>query len=96
LQNIKNMIGNFGAIHVGIMHAKLQASSFTDVGGEWGDGRMCDIAPNPYTKFLKSPLHFGGIIKKVFERKASPPQLFFPIFYCQGHAPTPPEWQDRC
>jgi len=34
MQNIKNLIGNFGAIHVGIMHAKFQASSFTRVGGE--------------------------------------------------------------
>jgi len=37
-QNIKNLISNFGAIYVGIMHAKFQASSFTSVGGEWGDG----------------------------------------------------------
>jgi len=34
MQNIKNLISNFGAIHVGIMHAKFQASSFTDVRGE--------------------------------------------------------------
>jgi len=31
-QNIKNLINNFGAIHVGIMHAEFQASSFTGVG----------------------------------------------------------------
>jgi len=39
-QNIKNLINNFGAIHVGIMYAKFQASSFTGVGGKWDDGRM--------------------------------------------------------
>jgi len=33
-QNIKYLIGNFGAIHVGIMHAKFQASSFAGVGEE--------------------------------------------------------------
>jgi len=33
-QNIKNLISNFGAIYVGIMHDKFQASSFTGVGGE--------------------------------------------------------------
>jgi len=33
-QNIKNLVGNFGAIHVGIMHAKFQPSSFNDVGWE--------------------------------------------------------------
>jgi len=31
---IKNLIGDFGAIHVRIMHANFQASSFTDVGRE--------------------------------------------------------------
>jgi len=36
-QNIKNLISNFGSIHVGIMHAKFQAVSLTGVGGEWGD-----------------------------------------------------------
>jgi len=35
--NIKNLICNFGAINVKIMHANFQASSFTGVGGEWGD-----------------------------------------------------------
>jgi len=33
-QNIKNLIGNFEDIHVGIMHAKFQAFSFTGVEGE--------------------------------------------------------------
>jgi len=33
-QNIKNLISNLGAIHVGIIHAKFEASSFTGVGGE--------------------------------------------------------------
>jgi len=73
-QNIKNLIGNFGDIHVGIMHAKFQASSkvweenevasFTSVGGEWGGEHTQDITPDSYTKFLNSPLCFasGGII----------------------------------
>jgi len=33
-QNIKNLIGNFEAIHVGIRHSKFETSSFTGVGGE--------------------------------------------------------------
>jgi len=41
------------------MHAKFQASSFTDVGGERGDRRTRDVMPDPYTKFLNSPLRFG-------------------------------------
>jgi len=32
-QNIQNLVGYFGAIHVRIMHANFQASSFTGVGG---------------------------------------------------------------
>jgi len=36
-QNIKNLIGNFGGIHVRIMQAEFQASSFNGVGGEWCD-----------------------------------------------------------
>jgi len=31
-QNIKNLIANFEAIHVGIQDAKFQATSFTGVG----------------------------------------------------------------
>jgi len=33
-QNIKNLVGNFGAINVGNMHASFQPSSFNGVGGE--------------------------------------------------------------
>jgi len=33
-QNVKNLIGKFAAIYVGIMLAKFQVSSFTEVGGE--------------------------------------------------------------
>jgi len=33
-QNIKNLIGNFGAIHVEIMHAKSQTFDFSGVEGE--------------------------------------------------------------
>jgi len=43
------------------MHANFQASSFTCVGGEWSDGHMCDITPDPYTKFLNSPFALVGI-----------------------------------
>jgi len=32
--NVENLIGNFGAIHVGMMRAKFQASSFTGMRGE--------------------------------------------------------------
>jgi len=33
-QNIEILVGNFGGIHVRIMHAKFQASSSTGVGEE--------------------------------------------------------------
>jgi len=33
-QNIKNLICDFGATHVRIMHANFQASSFTGLGAE--------------------------------------------------------------
>jgi len=36
-QNIKNLVGNFGAIHVGIMHAKFQPSSLSGMKGGGGD-----------------------------------------------------------
>jgi len=50
------MIGNFGAIYVAIMHANFQASSFTGVGGEWGDrqthmGRHAIFGPITIQKF---------------------------------------------
>jgi len=35
-QNIKNLIGNFGAIYVGNMHTKFQPSSTKCVGGRGG------------------------------------------------------------
>jgi len=57
-QNIKNLIANFGVIHVGIMHAKFQTFSFSCEGGEWGDRHMRDVTPDPYTKFHPS-LCFG-------------------------------------
>jgi len=44
---------------MGIMHAKFQASNFIGVGEEWGDRGKRDITPQPYTKFLNSPLCFG-------------------------------------
>jgi len=40
MQNIKNLIGNLRAIHIRIMHANFQASTFTGGGGEWDDRRM--------------------------------------------------------
>jgi len=40
MQNVKKLDGNFWAIYVGNMHAYFQVSSFTGVGGEWGDRRM--------------------------------------------------------
>jgi len=63
-QNIKNLISNFGAIHVGIMHAKFQAFSFTGVGGEWGDRLMHDITPDLYTKFLNSPFPSHALLRE--------------------------------
>jgi len=59
-QNVKNLIYNFGAIHVGILYAKFQASSFTAVGGEWGDERTLDVTPDPFTKLLNFPLQFAS------------------------------------
>jgi len=54
-QNIINLVGNFQAIHVGNMPANFQASSFTGVGGEWGDKRTRDFTPHPYTKYQTPP-----------------------------------------
>jgi len=34
------MVGNFGALHVGNMHAYFQASSSAGMGGGGGDRRM--------------------------------------------------------
>jgi len=42
------LIVNIGAIHVGIMHAKFQASCFTGVGKEWGNGCMPEVTPDPW------------------------------------------------
>jgi len=38
-QNIKNLVGNLGAIYEGIMHAKFHPSSLNGVGGGVGDRR---------------------------------------------------------
>jgi len=57
-QYIKNLMGTFGAVHVGIMHAKFQASSFSCVGREWGDWCTHDVTPDPW--FLYS-LRFGRV-----------------------------------
>jgi len=64
-QNIKNLIDNFRAIHVRIMHANFQVSSFTGVGGEWG-GRQMDTGHQGrehYTEFLNSSLTSLGMDK---------------------------------
>jgi len=76
-KNIKNLMRNFGAIRVVIMHAKFQASSFIGVGGEWGDRLTHEVIPNPYSKFLNFPLHFGlgGIIICCLRRFL---QIFYP------------------
>jgi len=42
-QIIKNLVGNFGALSVGSMHANFQPSSFNGVGGRGGDRRTRDI-----------------------------------------------------
>jgi len=59
-QNINNLVCNFGAIYLRIMHAKSQASSSTGVGGEWGDikkeGCHSWSLYKISTKFLSPPL----------------------------------------
>jgi len=45
----QNLTGNFGATHLGNMHAHFQVSCFTGLGGEWGDRQTRDVTPNPYT-----------------------------------------------
>jgi len=69
-QNIKNLDSNFEAIHVRIIPANFQASSFTGVGGEWGDRRtdmwrQAFLHRSLYKIFINLPLHLalGGIIK---------------------------------
>jgi len=58
-QNIKNLVGNFGDIHVGIMYAKFQSSSFNSVGGGRGDrrkdeqGMSCHIANLPHASLRR-------------------------------------------
>jgi len=42
IQDIKNLVGKFEAIHVRNMHANFQVSSFTGMAGKWGD-RQTDI-----------------------------------------------------
>jgi len=63
-QNIKNLIGIFGAIHVGIMHANFQASSFTGVGGEWGDEHNRDVMPDTYT-FGRDGSEYSNKFKRI-------------------------------
>jgi len=48
--DIKNMVGNFGALHVGNMHANFQASSSTSMGGGGGDGQIQDITHFPMSQ----------------------------------------------
>jgi len=56
--NIKNMVDNFGAIYVENMNANFQPYSFNGMGGEWGDRFTRDVTPDPYAKFLNTPLRF--------------------------------------
>jgi len=39
-QNIKNLVSNFEAIHVGIVHARFQPYSFNGLGGGHTDRQM--------------------------------------------------------
>jgi len=55
LAKYQNLVSNFGAILVGIMHANFQASSFTGVGGGGVDGQTRNVMPDPYTKFQTPP-----------------------------------------
>jgi len=71
-QNIKNLVNNFGVIHVRIMHANFQVSSFTGVGGggvgdrrKDGQGTSRCFWPDPYTEFLNSPFASEGKIFQV-------------------------------
>jgi len=60
---------------VGNMHAKFQSSSFTGVVEVQGDMYTWDVTPDPYKKFLNSPLCFarfasGGIIEQLLQKVA--------------------------
>jgi len=55
MQNIKNLVNDFGAIHVGNLHADFQASSFTGIGGGGGDGGKDRQAKDTHTISLTSP-----------------------------------------
>jgi len=64
-QNIKNLVSNFGAIYVRIMHANFQASRFIGVGGEYGE-RWMDTGPHKFVPNVpnpgaKSSAHLGQI-----------------------------------
>jgi len=55
----ENLIHKFGAIYVRIMPFNFQVSSFTDVGGEWGDrqthtGRQAFLNRSLYKKLCDS------------------------------------------
>jgi len=62
MQNIKNLVGNFGANYARIMLGNFQASSFTGVGGGGGGGRQTHtggqafLNGTPYMKFLNFSL----------------------------------------
>jgi len=55
---MKNLMSNFGVIHVGNMHTEFQASSITGVKENEVTGTR-DVKYNPYTKSLNSPLRFA-------------------------------------
>jgi len=54
IQNIKNLVSDFGAIYVRIMHASFQASSFMGAAREWGDGRL-GIGPHKFVRNVSNP-----------------------------------------
>jgi len=57
-QNIKNLISNFGAIHMwGLCMPTFRL--LASLGGEWGDRHTCGVTPDPCTNFLNFPLRFA-------------------------------------
>jgi len=59
-QNIKNLIGSFEAFHVGIMHAKFQASSFTGVIHNDVTDTCVTLVQIPIQNFKTGPLLWEG------------------------------------
>jgi len=47
-QDFKNLVGNFGALHVANVHANFQAYNSTGMGGGGGDGQA-DTGCHPFS-----------------------------------------------